>query len=576
MKSIIYKPFITQYKPPSTPEFKPEGYRPQYNWKEPASSPTSTESTSETPSQELVQEQPTTETWVNPTGTTLITDLSNPIYQTPVQSPIQRATHIFKDSSIQVGNMQELLDKFADAGISLRITSGYRPGARTSSGNQSWHSQGYALDITPGTNETWDSLRSKLRNSPELIKYMQDNGFGIIDETTPEMQARTGATGPHWHIGKDRLAISGLQTLLAKSGIKIPSFRSGHRLAKQRSRVTERLYNIAEQSRQYKQESSQPTIRSEEPLDPMSITSILPGTGDIAEGVTILSDLKNKNYIPAAISALTFFIPGNIYGGTKRLLGFNYPYVDWDFKTKSGDLVKNKGIDKEIKNVPSLLAQRYVTKKHRIPELPQKLNNEQVSDIIQNWEPQIREVITPEGKRAAKQVGWYRHDLSTNEPFDLVIGDNKLTTKELNTEFTPETHNYTISEESRRQMLDHEISHWLDETFRSDIDDSKIIFLVDGTEDLVKDPGEIIARTGQVKSYNNISDGSQVFTGEQYKQMFENYINDKHNPDNFISILKSRIKNWDEFAKWANEKVPLTTKTSRLLLWNKEEEENND
>lgn len=74
---------------------------------------------------------------MNPTGTTLITDLSDPIYQTPVQSPIQRATHIFKDSSIKVGNMQELLDKFADAGISLRITSGYRPGARTSSGNQS-------------------------------------------------------------------------------------------------------------------------------------------------------------------------------------------------------------------------------------------------------------------------------------------------------------------------------------------------------------------------------------------------------------------------------------------------------
>lgn len=31
MKSITYKPFITQYKPPSIPEFKPEGYRPQYN-----------------------------------------------------------------------------------------------------------------------------------------------------------------------------------------------------------------------------------------------------------------------------------------------------------------------------------------------------------------------------------------------------------------------------------------------------------------------------------------------------------------------------------------------------------------
>lgn len=58
---------------------------------------------------------------------------------------------------------------------------------------------------------------------------MQDQGFGIIDETTPEMQARTGATGAHWHIGKDQLAISGLKTLLAKSGTKIPSFHSGNK-----------------------------------------------------------------------------------------------------------------------------------------------------------------------------------------------------------------------------------------------------------------------------------------------------------------------------------------------------------
>lgn len=69
-------------------------------------------------------------------GTTLITDLNDPAYQrTPTQS--STVSHIFKDSSIDVGNMQELLDKFAEAGISLRITSGYRPGARTSSGKQS-------------------------------------------------------------------------------------------------------------------------------------------------------------------------------------------------------------------------------------------------------------------------------------------------------------------------------------------------------------------------------------------------------------------------------------------------------
>lgn len=213
---------------------------------------------------------------------------------------------------------------------------------------------------------------------------MQDQGFGIIDETTPEMQSRTGATGAHWHIGKDQLAISGLQTLLAKSGIKMPSFRSGRKLAKQQARVTERLYNLAEREKQYKQETSQPTIRSEKPLDPVSITSFLPGTGDITEGITVLYDLKNKNYIPAAISALTFFIPGNIFGGTKKLLGFNYPSIDWDFKTKSGDLIKDKGIDKKIKNIPSLLAKRYATKGDRIPELPKDLKGEKVSDIIQN------------------------------------------------------------------------------------------------------------------------------------------------------------------------------------------------
>ena len=222
MKSIIYKPLITQYKPSSTPDFKPQGYRPQYNWKDSESTSTSEPAPEITFEETLAQNSAPTETWVNPTGTTLITDLNDPAYQrTSTQSsPI---SHIFKDSSIDVGNMQELLDKFAEAGISLRITSGYRPGARTKQGNQSWHSQGYALDVTPGTNETWASLRQKLRNSPDLIKYMQDQGFGIIDETTPEMQSRTGATGAHWHIGKDKLAQSGLQAILSvHNGIKFP------------------------------------------------------------------------------------------------------------------------------------------------------------------------------------------------------------------------------------------------------------------------------------------------------------------------------------------------------------------
>ena len=48
-----------------------------------------------------------------------------------------------------VGNMQHIIDAFENAGISIRITSGVRPGAMTKSGNRSHHSFGNAIDITP-------------------------------------------------------------------------------------------------------------------------------------------------------------------------------------------------------------------------------------------------------------------------------------------------------------------------------------------------------------------------------------------------------------------------------------------
>ena len=566
MKSITYKPFITQYRPPSTPEFKPEGYRPQYNWKEPASSPTSSESITEDTSQEPVQEQSSTETWINPAGTTLITDLTDPVYR---QSPIQRATHIFKDPSIQVGNMQELLDKFADAGISLRITSGYRPGARTSSGNQSWHSQGYALDVTPGTNETWDSLRSKLKNSPELIKYMQDNGYGIIDETTPEMQSRTGATGPHWHIGKDRLAIFGLQTLLARSGIKIPSFRSGRKLEKQRSRVTERLYDIAEQSRQYKQESSQPTIRSEEPLDPISITSILPGTGDVAEGASIVDNILNKNIIQALISVGLFALPGNFSKVTKTL-GFDYPHTNnWDFIKIP---YKNKGIDYEIKEIPSLFAARYNNGGAKRIGTPEMYNGEKVSNIIQNWEPSIIETFDDLGNRSRSQVAFYKLDGDK----ELAIFDKNTTIKEATSDNKYAALDETLSDINRRSVLDHEISHWLDETFRPEFMNSEIDFLAHSAEKQISSPTEIAARVGQVKDYAKITDGSKIFTGDEYKILFENYLKNPKNPDNYIKLLYDKIKNWNKFAEWANKHVNVISKTTRPILINNKNNESEE
>ena len=37
---------------------------------------------------------------------------------------------------------------------------------------------------------------------------MKEHRLGILDERSPEMQARTGATGAHFHIGPDLQAIS--------------------------------------------------------------------------------------------------------------------------------------------------------------------------------------------------------------------------------------------------------------------------------------------------------------------------------------------------------------------------------
>ena len=103
----------------------------------------------------------------------------------------------------------------------IQITSGYRPGSRTKSGNVSWHSSGNAIDIIPAKGYTFDQLQQALIRYPDIVQYMQSRGIGILDETSAEMVNKTGATGKHLHIGKDKSAIKGLQIILNKYGLKI-------------------------------------------------------------------------------------------------------------------------------------------------------------------------------------------------------------------------------------------------------------------------------------------------------------------------------------------------------------------
>lgn len=118
----------------------------------------------------------------------------------------QKGVVSYKYKDLDVGNMQELIDLMVDEGMSFRVTSGNRPGAKTKSGNPSHHGSGDALDITPIEGQTWDDLIAQMKASPKFIKYMNEHGLGILDERSKDIQAKTGATGEHFHIGPDLIA----------------------------------------------------------------------------------------------------------------------------------------------------------------------------------------------------------------------------------------------------------------------------------------------------------------------------------------------------------------------------------
>lgn len=134
-------------------------------------------------------------------------DLSNFARDWHYTVPTKKGT-VQYSNGVNVGNMQELIDLMIDEGISFRITSGNRPGALTSNGEPSYHGSGNALDITPISGQSWDDLINQMRRSKRFVYYMREHKLGILDERSKEMQAKTGATGPHFHIGPDSRAVS--------------------------------------------------------------------------------------------------------------------------------------------------------------------------------------------------------------------------------------------------------------------------------------------------------------------------------------------------------------------------------
>ena len=129
---------------------------------------------------------------------------------------------ISQNSNLANMSFEDLIKTY---NLPIQISSGYRGkngfrGGKTKSGKQSNHNKldehGHpmAYDIQPLVNGKVDksdsafaNLRNILDNNQDVKEWFRMRDWGILDETTPQMMAKTGATGKHFHIGPDRAAV---------------------------------------------------------------------------------------------------------------------------------------------------------------------------------------------------------------------------------------------------------------------------------------------------------------------------------------------------------------------------------
>ena len=121
-----------------------------------------------------------------------------------------------------------LPDLLKQQGVDFTITSSYRPNAITKSGHKSNHSiEGGAYDIKPANGKSFEDLKEQIYSNPTIIQWMNDHGWGIIEETTPEVMAKTGATGKHWHFGPDSMGVQNFKKRLDEYNNKVEKGEQG-------------------------------------------------------------------------------------------------------------------------------------------------------------------------------------------------------------------------------------------------------------------------------------------------------------------------------------------------------------
>ena len=112
--------------------------------------------------------------------------------------------------------------------VDFTITSSYRPNAVTKSGHKSNHSiEGGAYDIKPANGKSFEDLKEQIYSNPTIVQWMNDHDWGIIEETTPEVIAKTGATGKHWHFGPDSMGVQNFKKRLDEYNNKVQKGEQG-------------------------------------------------------------------------------------------------------------------------------------------------------------------------------------------------------------------------------------------------------------------------------------------------------------------------------------------------------------
>ena len=99
-------------------------------------------------------------------------------------------------------SLNTLTQLLSNKGIDFKISSGYRKGAKTSTGRDSQHGKGGALDIT--FPKLGKEAYNKMINDPDIAKFVYDSGLTIIDEYDPNNLSQTKGSGGHLHFGFDK------------------------------------------------------------------------------------------------------------------------------------------------------------------------------------------------------------------------------------------------------------------------------------------------------------------------------------------------------------------------------------